>query len=64
MTKYRGLKRLKNSLKKIRNLERRKGDDWAVFSKIARQSSRKQAQRDIKEQSFEMTSRTNHTRSN
>lgn len=50
MTKYRGLKRLKNSLKKVRNLERRKGDDWAVFSKKASQSSRKQAKQDIKDQ--------------
>ena len=49
MTKYRGLKRLKNSLKKVRNLERRKGDDWAFSSKKARQSSRKQAKQDIKD---------------
>lgn len=50
MAKYRGLKRLKNSLKKIRNLERRKGDDWAVFDKKSYQSSRKRAKQEIKEQ--------------
>lgn len=53
MAKKRKLKNIKNALKKVRNLERRKGDDWAVFDKKSRLSSRKQGKIEVKEQKYE-----------
>lgn len=50
MTKYRRIKNVKHSVRKLRNIVRRKGDDWAYFDKKTRLASRKSADTEIKDQ--------------
>lgn len=49
MSKKRHIKNTKHSIRKLRNIIRRRGDDWAIFDKKAKVASRKYGRAEIKE---------------